>query len=137
MPVFDAIHQSIPAFRIKKLDTEVIQYKQLLPLDRSLSFNALTSSNVKPLSLNEVWYFFTVFLDALAAMDIMLRPWLYILRIFLILPLLIVVLAMLLEVMLNLAKMVAPTALAARSRVAGLPPESDGQYQRHVRLYAK
>src|SRR5476651_2736306 len=110
----------------------------------SLSFSASTSSNVKPLSLNEARYFLTVFRDvsAWAAIDMILRPLVYILIIFLILLILIVVLAMLLEVMLNLAKMVASTALAARSGWSVWPgitghfaPELGGQYQRYIHLY--
>jgi hypothetical protein len=65
----------------------------------------------------------------------MLRPFVYILIIFLILLMLIVVLAMLLEVMLNLVKMGASTALAARSGWSiwpGMPgqfaPEWGGQF---------
>src|SRR6202012_4907609 len=66
----------------------------------SWSFNALTSSKVKPVALKAATYFFTVFLDASAwaAMVINGRCWLYILSIFLILLMLIVKLAMLRKV---------------------------------------
>src|SRR5580693_252510 len=81
----------------------------------SLSFSALTSSKVKPLALNAVTYFFTVFLDAsvCAAMVIRGRCWLYIFSIFLILLMLIVKLAILGQVFCP-QKMVTSTALATR-----------------------
>jgi hypothetical protein len=103
----------------------------------SLSFSASISSNVKRLSLNEARYFLTVLRDvsAWAAIDMILRPLVYILIIFLILLMVIVGLAMLLEVILNLQSMVASTALAARSGWSvwpGLPgqlaPEWGGQF---------
>src|SRR3984957_21303033 len=82
----------------------------------SLSFSALTSSEVKPLSLKAAMYFFTVFLDASAwaAMVIIARCWLYIFSIFLILLMLIVKLAMLYEGVFALKKMVTSTAFATR-----------------------
>ena len=69
----------------------------------------------KALSLNEARYFFTVFRDASAwaAIDMILRPLLYILKIFLILLMLIVELAMFGGIC-CLRKMVASTAFATR-----------------------
>src|ERR1700748_802355 len=63
----------------------------------SLSFRALTSSKVKPLFLSAARYFLTVFRDESiwAAINRVLRPWLFILKIFLILLMLIVKLAIL------------------------------------------
>src|ERR1700744_1512141 len=63
----------------------------------SLSFRLLTSSKVKPLFLRAARYFLTVFRDESiwAAINRVLRPWLFIFRIFLILLMLIVKLAIL------------------------------------------
>ena len=63
----------------------------------SLSFRLLTSSKVKPLFLRTARYFLTVFRDESiwAAINRVLRPWLFILKIFLILLMLIVKLAIL------------------------------------------
>src|ERR1700712_6091587 len=82
----------------------------------SLSLRASISSKVKLLALKAARYFFTVFRDASvwAAMVIMGRCWLYILKIFLILLMLIVELAMFGGIC-CLRKMVASTAFATRS----------------------
>src|SRR5476651_602792 len=96
----------------------------------SLSFSALTSSKVKPLSLKAAMYFFTVFLDASAwaAMVIIARCWLYIFSIFLILLMLIVKLAMLYEGVFALKRWL---LLQHLLRVWGgqFPPERTGQFR--------
>src|SRR5580692_4718884 len=79
----------------------------------SLSFRILTSSKVKPLTLKAARYFLTVFRDESiwAAIKRVLRPWLVILKIFLILLMLIVKLAILEQVFCP-QKMVTSTAFA-------------------------
>src|ERR1700722_12882977 len=95
----------------------------------SLSFSALTSSKVKPLALNAVMYFFTVFLDASAWAAIVNsgRCWLCIFSIFLILLMLIVKLAMLYEGVFALKRWL---LLQHLLRVWGgqFPPECPGQF---------
>src|ERR1700749_4414354 len=81
----------------------------------SLSFRLLTSSKVKPLFFRAARYFLTVFRDESiwAAIYRVLRPWLFILKIFLILLMLIVKLAILGQVFCP-QKMVTSTAFATR-----------------------